>query len=222
MRQECDARASLSERLSKKMTEVLEPLREVLKSEGIASKSQSKSLEQARKEVGSYKDRLEMAQDCYWMQFQATEELVTRIENAATLVEKRKLVKFQPSDINQKMELATKAYREALSAYNQHIPHQQEFISTLLSSLKMQKEERLSLLSTALQKIHTINLEGLATLHTLCSSLTEVPSPTGIQFLLSGGRPVRLHVPHHRASERLPSRRVRPVPRQAESFPRLR
>lgn len=192
-RSECESRSASADRLSKRLGELLDPLRELLKSEEIAEKVRTKDSERIKKELKCCRSKLCTSREAYTTQFQLTEDFVAKIENAATLVEKKRLINSQPMDFNKTMEAATKDYRDALTAYNRHVPRLQDYVSTLLSSLKMQEEERLHMLSVTFQALHNADLMALEALKTAYQRHSAVRCIAGVHTEQCDGGSSSLH-----------------------------
>jgi len=177
LKEHCVARAAQAKRLSETiLTDLVDPLRDLLKSQVIANKTQENLLLRSLKDLRCCKDQVANARSDYEQQFKAIEDLVVQIESAVSPVEKKKMLSSQTEDLNWSMEKATKAYRETVKKYNNCLVEHQDELSTALNSFNMQEEERLNQACNALNSLLDLDLQLLRSAHCNLTALLEVPS----------------------------------------------
>lgn len=177
LKEHCVVRAAQAKRLSETiLTDLVDPLKDLLKSQVIANKTQENLLFRSLKDLRCCKDQVVTARSDYEQQFKAIEDLVVQIESAGSPVEKKKMLSLQTEDWNWSMEKATKAYREAVKKYNGCLVEHQDELSTALNSFNMQEEERLRQASSALTALLSLDLQLLQSAHCDLTARLEVPS----------------------------------------------
>lgn len=177
MKEHCAVRAAQAKRLSDMiLTDLVDPLKDLLKSQVIANKTQESLLYLSLKNVRSCKEQVSKARYDYEQQFKAIEDLVVQIEKAGSPVEKKKMLSMQTEDLNWSMEKATKAYREAVKKHNECLAEHQEELTTVLNSFKMQEEERLQHACSALSSLLALDQQLLQSGHIDLTARLEVSS----------------------------------------------
>ena len=134
MKGHCVFRAVQAKKLSDTiLTDLVDPLKDLLKAQVIANKTQESLLFRSLKELRCYKDQTSKARFDYEQQFKEIEDLVVQIESAGSPIEKKKMLSMQTEDLNWRLEKATKAYRDAVKKYNGCLVEHQEELSTALN-----------------------------------------------------------------------------------------
>lgn len=158
------------------LSEFADPLKDLLKAQVIANKTQESLLHRSVTDLRYCKEQVGIVKNDYEQQFRAIEKFVVHIESVGSPLEKKKMLSMQTEDVNKSMEKATKAYREAVKKYNCCLSGYQDELSTMLNSFKLQEEERLTRSFSALSLLLTLDKDLTLAYHSDLMGRLEVRS----------------------------------------------